>query len=91
MACRVSRLITSDRHQYPTISMLILKSLHFTSAAGSAAVYLYTTYFYFEYFNLSKSQVGMLACLTPTISLFSIPLIMHIAESSRLWNLVRSH
>lgn len=67
--------------------MLILKSLHFTGSAAMACIFLYQSYLYFEYFHLTKDQVGLLGSIAPVVSLFSIPRLMYIAERSLMFNM----
>lgn len=67
--------------------MWILKALHFTANAGLAGVYLYQSYLYFEYFHLTKDQVGLLGSIVPVVSLFSMPSLMYIAERSLIFNM----
>ncbi|KAJ3272006.1 hypothetical protein HDV01_006046 [Terramyces sp. JEL0728] len=61
--------------------MLILKALNFFGAAASANTYLYTSYFYFQYFQLSKDQVGTITSITPLVSLIAIPCVMYLGDT----------
>ncbi|KAI8895996.1 major facilitator superfamily domain-containing protein [Globomyces pollinis-pini] len=63
--------------------MWLLKCLHFWFSMASSCTYLYATYFYFDYFKLSKDQVGLVASITPLISLFAIPAIMYYVDRSK--------
>ncbi|KAJ3309366.1 hypothetical protein HDV04_006205 [Boothiomyces sp. JEL0838] len=61
--------------------MLILKALNFFGAAAAANTYLYTSYFYFQYFQLSKDQVGTITSITPLVSLVAIPCVMYLGDT----------
>ncbi|KAI8911516.1 major facilitator superfamily domain-containing protein [Gorgonomyces haynaldii] len=59
--------------------MIVLKLLHFWGAA-SFAITVFASYFYHETLLLTKEQVGLILCLAPLVSLFSIPTVTWIAE-----------
>ncbi|KAI8899931.1 major facilitator superfamily domain-containing protein [Globomyces pollinis-pini] len=69
--------------------LILLKALFFTSTAALACTSLYAPLFYYDYFGLSKEQVGLITSLGPLISLFSAPLTLYIGETSKIFNLKR--
>jgi PPP family 3-phenylpropionic acid transporter len=61
--------------------MLILKGLYFFGSAAFAAQYLYTALFYFQYFQLTKEEIGLIAALNPLVSLIAIPTTIHYSKN----------
>jgi PPP family 3-phenylpropionic acid transporter len=61
--------------------MWILKGLYFFGSAAFAAQYLYTALFYFQYFQLTKEEIGLIAALNPFVSLIAIPTTIHYSKN----------